>query len=155
MGDAMKKACAFLSACLVLSACASTSSEERLNELAQAMIDGGYATSFEKMDQRFLDDLEWVGLGVSDGCMSIIEVTDSGKLEFVADTGLLAASRVEVRVAMVTHQEIAVNGRFVLARVRKSGEYCDTLYGNFLKELPCFGMKERQNEAVRYFRSIE
>lgn len=76
MGDAMKKACAILSACLVLSACASTSSEERLHELSQAMIDGGYATSFEKMDQRFLDDLEWVGLGVSDGCMSIIEVTD-------------------------------------------------------------------------------
>ncbi|WP_406708714.1 hypothetical protein [Trueperella pyogenes] len=144
---------ALLCACLSLSACAS--SEERLNELAQAMVDGGYATSFERMDQHFLDDLTWVGLGASDGCMSIIEVTNRAKLEFAADTGLLAASHAEVRVALVTHSEIAVNGRFVLARVRKSGEYCETLYGNYVERRAFREMEARHNEAVRYFRAIK
>lgn len=141
-----------ISACLLLSACAS--SEERLDKLSRAMIDGGYATSFEPTDQGYLDRLESAGLGVSDGCMSIIEITDRERLVFASETGMLATEADAASLAMDSDGNTAVNGRFILVKSLQDGEYCATLYGDYLEDRPSPEMDARHDEAARYFRSI-
>ncbi len=141
-----------LSIAFALSGC--TSSEQRAEELTQALIDGGYAKSFTPMDEVFLKDLKWASQGVSDNCMSIIEVTDYEMLRRAAETGLLPADRVEVWVAKDSDDNTAVNGNFILAKARQDGEYCGTLMGDHGEdELP--GADDFQDEVVRFFREIK
>ncbi|MDV6239671.1 hypothetical protein R3J22_09065, partial [Trueperella bernardiae] len=57
-------------------------------------------------------------------------------------------------LAMDSDGNTAVNGRFILVKSRQDGEYCATLYGDYLEDRPSPEMDARHDEAARYFRSI-
>lgn len=151
----MKKLLVLLVAIVsALSACSSANSEERMRELEAALIDAGYASEFEPMDEDFIERLAWVKGGVASECLAILEVDDSEMLTRAAEVGHLAA---EAEVWLVKGDGVgtAVNGDFILARARKSGDLCNSVFEKYEDSWDSSEAKEKQAEIAQFFQEID
>lgn len=144
-----------------LSACSSANSEERMQELEAALIDAGYASEFVPMDEDFIEKLTWVKGGVASECLAILEVDDSEMLARAAETGYLASADAEVWLVEGDDVGTAVNGDFILARARQSGDSCGSVYEKYLdiwdsvEASYAVEAKEKQAEIALFFQEID
>lgn len=152
----MKKLLALLVAIVsALSACSSANSEERMRELEAALIDAGYASEFVPMDEDFIEKLGWVKGGVASECLAILEVDDSEMLTRATQDGRLASADAEVWLVKGDDVGTAVNGDFILARARKSGDLCNSVFEKYQNSWDSEEAKEQAKEIAQFFKEID
>lgn len=138
-----------------LSACSSGNTEGRMQKLEDVLIEAGYASEFLPMDEDFIEKLSWVKSGVASECLAILEVDDPEMLTRAAQEGRLASADAEVWLVKGDGVGAAVNGDFVLARARKSGDLCNSVFEKYQDRWDSEEAKGKEKEIAQFFKEID